>query len=169
MRVLGIDPGTAVVGYGVIESGSAPFARLVECGVLRPGARGPLASRLRSIHDDVAALIARHRPDILAVEGIFYGKNARTVMVLGHARGVILLAAEEAGLPIAEYSPALVKKTVVGRGAAVKAQVGYMVTQLLRLKEPPRPADAADGVAIALTHLLRSVPRGLRPIGKPAQ
>lgn len=166
MRVLGIDPGTAVVGYGVIESASAPFARLVECGVLRPGARGSLASRLRSIHDDVAALILRHHPDILAVEGIFYGKNARTVMVLGHARGVILLAAEEAGLPIAEYSPAMVKKTVVGRGAAVKAQVGYMVTQLLRLKEAPRPADAADGVAIALTHLLRVVPRGLRPIAR---
>jgi crossover junction endodeoxyribonuclease RuvC len=125
-----------------------------------------LAPRLRSIHEDIAELIRRHRPDLMAVEGIFHGKNARTTMVLGHARGVILLAAEEAGLPIAEYSPALVKKTVVGRGAALKSQVGFMVARLLRLQDPPRPADAADGVAIALTHLLRTAPQGLRPAAR---
>jgi crossover junction endodeoxyribonuclease RuvC len=158
MKVLGIDPGTAVVGYGVVEDGrTAP--RLLECGVIRTGARESLASRLRTISDGVTELIARHQPDVVSIEGIFYSrsvKNVRTTMVLGHARGVILLSAETAGIPIAEYPPAMVKKTVVGRGAAVKAQVGYMCAQLLRLKTPPTPADAADGVALALTHLLRS-------------
>jgi crossover junction endodeoxyribonuclease RuvC len=90
----------------------------------------------------------------VAVESAFYGKNVRTTVVLSHARGVILLAAEQHGIPIAEYSPAQVKKTVVGRGAALKPQVAYMVAQLLRLKSAPQPADAADGVAVALAHLL---------------
>jgi crossover junction endodeoxyribonuclease RuvC len=90
----------------------------------------------------------------VAVESAFYGKNVRTTVVLSHARGVILLAAEEAGVTVAEYSPALVKKTIVGRGAALKPQVGYMVAPLLRLKAAPPPRDAADGVAVALTHLL---------------
>ena len=158
MRVLGIDPGTAVVGYGVVEDGR-PTPRLVECGVIRTAAREPLAARLRTISEGVTELIARHRPDVLSIEGIFYSRsvrNVRTTMVLGHARGVILLSAESAGVTIAEYAPAIVKKTVVGRGAAVKAQVGYMCAQLLRLKSPPTPADAADGVALALTHLLRT-------------
>jgi len=106
------------------------------------------------IHDGTATLITRHAPDAVAVESAYYGKNVRTTVVLSHARGVILLAAEQAGVPIAEYSPAQVKKAVVGRGAALKPQVGYMVAQLLRLKSPPQPADAADGVAVALTHLL---------------
>ncbi|HXE57708.1 MAG TPA: crossover junction endodeoxyribonuclease RuvC [Gemmatimonadales bacterium] len=158
MRVLGIDPGSAVVGYGVVEPGAGPSGspggRLVECGVVRADARAPLPERLRTIHDGLAALIARHRPDVLAVEGIFYAKNVRTTVVLGHARGVILLAAAQAGLPVSEYAPRVVKRTIVGKGGALKAQVGYMVAQLLRLKAPPKPADAADAVAIALTHLL---------------
>jgi crossover junction endodeoxyribonuclease RuvC len=106
------------------------------------------------LHDGVTALIARHAPEAVAVESAFYGKNVRTTVVLSHARGVILLAAEMAAVEIAEYSPAVIKKTVVGRGAAMKAQVGYMVAQLLRLKTPPAPSDAADGVAVALTHLM---------------
>ncbi|MEP6689087.1 MAG: crossover junction endodeoxyribonuclease RuvC [Gemmatimonadales bacterium] len=154
MRVLGIDPGTAVLGYGVVESGPGLHPRLLECGTLTTVARDPLPARLRVIHDGITALISRHAPDAVAVESAFYGKNVRTTVVLSHARGVILLAAEQAGVAIAEYSPAKVKKTVVGRGAALKPQVGYMVTQLLRLKTAPQPADAADGVAVALTHLL---------------
>ena len=154
MRVLGIDPGTAVMGYGVVESASGRPYRLLECGTLTTGARDPLPSRLRVLHDGVTALIARHTPNAVAVESAFYGKNVRTTVVLSHARGVILLAAEMAAVEIAEYSPAVVKKTVVGRGAAMKAQVGYMVAQLLRLKAPPSPGDAADGVAVALTHLM---------------
>lgn len=159
MRVLGIDPGTAVIGYGVVEPGSGPAARLLECGVLQTKARDPLPARLRIIYDGVESLIARHRPDAVAVETAFYGKNVRTTMVLSHARGVILLAAERAGVPIGEYEPRLVKKTVVGRGGALKDQVGFMVAQLLRLESPPSPADAADGVAVALTHLMLATRR----------
>jgi crossover junction endodeoxyribonuclease RuvC len=154
VKVLGIDPGTAVLGYGVVETGPARHPRLLECGTLTTLARDPLPTRLRVIHEGTGALIARHRPDAVAVESAFYGKNVRTTVVLSHARGVILLAAEESGIPVAEYSPAQVKKAIVGRGAAMKPQVGYMVAQLLRLKTAPRPADAADGVAVALTHLI---------------
>lgn len=154
MKVLGIDPGTAVLGYGVVEGGSGTAFRLLECGTLTTTPRDTLPARLRVIHAGMASLIGRHAPDAVAVESAFHGKNVRTTIALSHARGVILLAAEEAGLAIAEYSPAQVKKAVVGRGAAIKPQVGYMVTQLLRLKSPPSPSDAADGVAVALTHLL---------------
>jgi crossover junction endodeoxyribonuclease RuvC len=154
VRVLGIDPGTAVLGFGLVETGAGRQPRLVECGTLTTPARDPLPSRLRVIHEGVTALLIRHQPDAVAVESAFYGKNVRTTVVLSHARGVILLAAEQHGIPIAEYSPAQVKKTVVGRGAALKPQVAYMVAQLLRLKSAPQPADAADGVAVALAHLL---------------
>jgi crossover junction endodeoxyribonuclease RuvC len=154
VKVLGIDPGTAVLGYGVVESGAGRHPRLVECGILTTQARDPLPSRLRVLYDGTGALLARHQPDAVAVESAFYGRNVRTTVVLSHARGVILLAAEESGIAIAEYSPAQVKKTIVGRGAALKPQVGYMVMQLLRLRSAPAPADAADGVAVALTHLI---------------
>ena len=154
MKVLGIDPGTAVLGYGVVESGSGQHPTLLECGTLTTRARDPLPARLRTLYDGVTALLARHAPGALAVESAFYGRNVRTAVVLSHARGVILLAGELAGVAIAEYSPALIKKTIVGRGAALKPQVGYMVAQLLRLKSPPAPEDAADGVAVALTHVI---------------
>lgn len=156
MKVLGIDPGTAVLGYGVVECGPDRHPRLLECGTLTTGARDSLPARLRILHDGVTALLAHHAPDTVAVESAFYGKNVRTAVVLSHARGVILLAAETAGTEIAEYSPAVIKKTIVGRGAALKPQVGYMVARLLRLKAPPSPSDAADGVAVALTHLMIS-------------
>jgi crossover junction endodeoxyribonuclease RuvC len=154
VRVLGIDPGTAVLGFGVVEGGPGRHPRLLECGTLTTPPRDPLPSRLRVIHEGISALLLRHQPDTMAVESAFYGKNVRTTVVLSHARGVILLAAEQRGVPVAEYSPAQVKKTIVGRGAALKPQVGYMVAQLLRLKSAPQPADAADGVAVALSHLL---------------
>jgi crossover junction endodeoxyribonuclease RuvC len=160
VKVLGIDPGTAVLGYGVVETGTGPQPRLVECGTLTTTARDTLPARLRVLYDGTVALLARHTPDAMAVESAFYGKNVRTTVVLSHARGVILLAAEQSGVAIAEYSPAQVKKTVVGRGAALKPQVAYMVAQLLRLKSAPQPDDAADGVAVALTHLLISARRG---------
>lgn len=156
MKVLGIDPGTAVLGYGVVESETGRNPRLIECGILTTRARDPLPARLRILHDGITALLTRHQPHTVAVESAFYGRNVRTAVVLSHARGVILLAAEVAGASIAEYSPALIKKTIVGRGAALKPQVGYMVAQLLRLKAPPSPADAADGVAVALTHCMMS-------------
>ena len=135
----------------MVEAGTP--ATLIECGVVRTGADRSLQSRLGTIHEGIVELIARHRPDAIAVEGVFYGKNVRSAIILSHARGVILLAAHQAGIPTHEYSPAQVKKSVVGRGAALKPQVGYAVTQLLRLKSAPKPADAADAVAVALTHL----------------
>ena len=159
-----MDPGTAVTGYGVVDAPRGMAPTLVECGVIRTQSRVSLPARLRQIHDDLANLLARHRPSVLAVETAFYARNVRTTLVLGHARGVIVLAAEEAGIPVVEYSPAVVKQSVTGRGAAVKSQVGFMVAQLLRLRAAPSPADAADGVAIALTHVLRAAPRTARPL-----
>ncbi|MBI2536337.1 MAG: crossover junction endodeoxyribonuclease RuvC [Gemmatimonadetes bacterium] len=164
-RVLGIDPGTAVTGYGVVEP--APTlgcpGRLVECGIIRTDPRQPIWSRLEVLYDGVSELIARHRPTAVAIESVFYGKNARSTLTLGHARGVILLAAARAGLEIAEFPPATVKKSVVGGGGAAKAQVAYMVQQLLRLKRPPAPSDAADGVAVALTYLINRPQGPQRP------
>ena len=153
-RVLGIDPGTATTGYGLVEAEPGRPGRLLECGVLRTEAGAALSARLLTLHHGMRELVAQHHPDVVAVEGIFYAKNVRTSLVLSHARGVILLAAEEAGVTVAELAPAAVKKAVVGRGRATKAQVGFMVQQLLRLRRPPEPADAADGVAIALAWLL---------------
>lgn len=155
MRVLGIDPGTAATGFGVVETGERGQLRLVECGVIRPAPGTPLALRLAEIYAGLAELLARHRPDVLAVEEAFYARNVRTTLVLGSARGVILLAGAQAGVIVAEYAPATIKQAVTGRGAALKPQVAYMVAQLLRLKVAPSPADAADGVAVALTHFLK--------------
>ncbi len=158
MRVLGVDPGTAVTGYGVIEAGNGTpsMGRLVECGVITFGRRMSLPQRLRELHDGILELIERHHPTALALENAFYHKNVRTTLVLGHARGVVLLAAQQRSLAIAEYSPATIKKTVVGAGGAPKGQVAAMVARLLRLRQAPKPADAADGVAVALTYIIRS-------------
>jgi crossover junction endodeoxyribonuclease RuvC len=148
--VLGIDPGTATTGYGVVRGDRLGLVSLVECGVIRTRARDPLSTRLREIYDGVTELIVRHRPDILCVEDVFYAKNVRTTVVLGHARGVILLAGEQAGLMVSELPPAEIKKAVVGSGGATKEQVQFMLARLLRLKAVPQPSDAADGVAAAL-------------------
>ena len=160
MRVLGVDPGTAITGYGVIETGNGGgtpgMGRLIECGVFRFERGNSLPHRLAELHHEIAALIKRHQPSVLALENAFYHKNVRTTLVLGHARGVVLLAAQQEGLDIAEYPPATIKKTVVGAGGAKKSQVGAMVARLLHLKNAPEPADAADGVAVALTYILRT-------------
>ncbi len=149
LLVLGIDPGTANTGYGVVRGGPG-VPVLVECGVIRTRARDPLPARLREIFEGVSELIEKHRPDALSVEDVFYARNVRTTVVLGHARGVILLAAELAGVPVNEMAPAEIKKAVVGTGGATKEQVQFMLTRLLRLKSVPQPSDAADGVAAAL-------------------
>ena len=156
MIVLGIDPGTAVTGYGVVRARSAGGAELLECGVIRTKASEPLAARLENIYEGVRELIARHKPQAMAVEDVFYAKNVRTTVVLGHARGVVLLAGQQAGVDIHEYPPAEIKKAVTGSGAATKEQVQFMVTKLLRLKSAPQPADASDGVAAALACVLRA-------------
>jgi crossover junction endodeoxyribonuclease RuvC len=152
--VLGIDPGTATTGYGVVQGDGPQLVSLVECGVIRTRSRDPLAARLRDIYDGIAELIERHKPDALSVEDVFYAKNVRTTVVLGHARGVVLLAGEQAKIEIHEIPPAEIKKAVVGTGAATKQQVQFMVTRLLRLASAPEPADAADGVAAALACMM---------------
>jgi crossover junction endodeoxyribonuclease RuvC len=166
MKVLGIDPGTGTLGFGVVATDCpGRLARLVECGVIRTSPRSALSQRLKTIHDGMTELLARHTPDALAIEDTFFGVNPRTMAVLSQARGVILLAGAQAGVPIFEYSPARIKRVVVGRGAALKPQVAFMVAKLLGLKRAPAPADAADGVAVALTQVLSA-----RPIraGQPA-
>ena len=152
--VLGIDPGTAATGYGVVRRASLGSVSLVECGVIRTSPKEPLPTRIREIYDAVAALIERHRPAVVSVEDVFHGKNAQSALKLGHARGAILLAAAHHDLIIAEYAPRQIKKAVVGTGNASKDQVGFMVQQQLRLKDVPTPADAADGVAAALCHCM---------------
>jgi crossover junction endodeoxyribonuclease RuvC len=163
--VLGVDPGTSATGYGVVE-GRGTALRLIECGVIRPSRGGTLAERLAEIHEDLLGVIDRAEPDCMAVEGVFYRENARTAVVLAHARGVALLAGAQRGLPVAEYPPAEIKKAVVGTGRASKEQVGWMVQKLLRLSEPPRPADAADGCAAALCHALTASGAGATAGGR---
>jgi crossover junction endodeoxyribonuclease RuvC len=164
VTVLGIDPGTAVTGYGVIRKEGRNPLTLVECGVIRTRPRDDLAHRLAEIHDGVSELIRRHRPSVLSIEDIFYARNVRTTVVLGHARGVILLAGTQAGLEIHEFPPAEIKKAVAGTGAATKLQIQFMVTRLLRLKSAPQPSDAADGVAAALAFALMPELPKLEPV-----
>ena len=154
--VLGVDPGTAVTGYGVVARTEDGSLRLLECGVIRTPAGEPLPSRIKEIFTGVGEIIQRFTPDAISVEDVFQGKNVRSALTLGHARGAILLAAALRDLLIAEYSPREIKKVVVGTGSATKEQVGYMVQRHLRLRNPPHPADAADGVAAALCHCLLS-------------
>ncbi len=152
MKVLGVDPGTAATGYGVVVRSDGGAVSLVECGVVRTEASASLPRRLREIFEGIAELADRHAPDVVAVEDVFYGRNVRTTIVLGHARAAVMLAAALRDIEVAEYSASAVKNAIVGRGRAGKEQVQYMVQRLLRLKEPPRPHDAADGVAVALCH-----------------
>ncbi|HVY47490.1 MAG TPA: crossover junction endodeoxyribonuclease RuvC [Minicystis sp.] len=151
MRVLGVDPGTRNRGWGVLEREGTRITHVAH-GVIRADETRPLHERLVTLDAGLDEVIAAHRPDVGAVEGLFFAKDAQSAAKLGHARGVVLLRIARAGLAIAEYAPALVKRTVAGRGAADKKQVAMLVTALLRLGTPPR-ADAADALAIALTHL----------------
>src|SRR6476646_2794918 len=166
MLVLGIDPGTANTGYGIVRGDRPGVVSLVECGVIRTRPRDPLPARLGEIYDGVTQLIARHRPDALSVEDVFYARNVRTTIVLGHARGVILLAGEQDGLEIHGFPPAEIKNAVVGSGAATKEQVQFMLTRLLRLKAVPQPSDAADGVAAALAFIMSARVPSLGTVGR---
>jgi len=152
--VLGVDPGTAVTGYGIVARRAGGAVTLVECGVIRTSAQEALSIRIREIYDGIVGVIDRHHPFAVSVEEVFHGKNAKSALKLGHARGAILLAAAHRDLVVAEYAPRQIKKAVVGTGNATKDQVGFMVKQQLRLKEEPTPADAADGVAAALCHCM---------------
>ena len=127
---------------------------LLECGVIRTASGEPLPQRIRDIFQGIQSIVEKYRPQAVGVEDVFQGKNVRSALTLGHARGAILLAAALAEIPIAEYSPREIKNAVVGTGGATKDQVGFMVQRHLRLASPPTPADAADGVATALCHLI---------------
>ncbi len=152
MRVLGIDPGTATTGYGVVEEIGGDLKALV-CGVVRTEAGQPPAARLQVIYGEIKELASEWEPDEAAVEELFFSKNVRTAMSVGQARGVALLALADVGLSIAEYTPLEIKQSVTGYGNADKAQMQEMTRLLLGLKEPPRPDDAADALAVAICHL----------------
>lgn len=151
MLVLGIDPGTAITGFGLVEQDDEP--RLVDAGAILTAAGTPLPERLLTIHQQLSGVIDAFRPDAVAVEELFFSKNVRTAMSVGHARGVVLLAAAQAGLPIYHYKPSEVKVAVTGYGNADKPQVQEMVRLLLHLDETPKPDDVADAIAVALCHL----------------
>ena len=155
MRVLGIDPGTAITGYAVVDEDRGALS-LVDIGVIRTPAKSPLPSRLQSIYAEIREVVDAHRPEASAVEELFFSRNARTAMSVGHARGVTLLALADAGLSIAEYTPMQIKQAVTGYGNAGKRQVQEMVRMLLNLQEPPRPDDAADAAAVAICYLHRA-------------
>jgi len=157
LTVVGIDPGTTATGYGVVTRGAEGRLSLLECGVVRTTPRAPLADRIREIFGEIESVLDRFGPTAVSVEAVFQGKNVRSALVLGHARGAILLAASLRELEIHEYSPREIKKAVVGNGNASKDQVGFMVMERLRLKSAPRPSDAADAVAAALCHFVMGV------------
>lgn len=148
--VLGVDPGSQHTGYGLILVEGQKLA-LVAQGRISPSAAWPLAQRLAHIHRHLAELISGHQPQTVAVEDIFYGKNVRSALKLGHVRGVVLLAAAQAGLEVFEYAPRQVKNTVAGYGQAEKTQVAHMVAELLDFHQPLAP-DAADALAVAICH-----------------
>jgi crossover junction endodeoxyribonuclease RuvC len=152
MRAIGIDPGTATTGYGVVEESAGRLAP-VAFGVVTTPAGSPMPERLLALHDEIIRLIALHAPESAAVESLFFQKNVRTALSVGQARGAILLALQQGGVPVSEYNPLEVKQAVAGYGGAEKRQVQKMVQTLLALKEIPRPDDAADALAVAICHL----------------
>lgn len=154
MKVLGIDPGTGRMGWGIV-SHQKGTDNLETCGCFETKANTELPIRLEKIYSFLQELIQKHQPDAMAVESLFFATNAKTAFDVGAARGVILLAAQQAHLPITQYTPLQVKSSIVGYGQADKKQIQFMVTKILHLKEAPKPDDAADAVAIALTHAFR--------------
>ena len=151
MRIFGIDPGSLRTGYGCIETDGRRH-RLIECGAIRATDRTSLASRLQQIRDELRRLLEVTSPDCVAIENLFHARNVRSALTLGHARGVAVLAAIQAGHTVIEYTPAEIKASVAGYGRAEKTQIQHMVKTLLGLDAAPRPHDAADALAVALCH-----------------
>lgn len=148
--VLGIDPGTALCGYGLVKEEKSGRFEAVEWGCLRTESDLPISRRLETIYDGLKAVVDRHRPDVVAVEELFFSRNVTSAMAVGQARGAVLLLAAKAGLPVAEYPPHQVKQAVTGYGRADKPQVQSMVKVILGLKEIPKPDDTADALAVAI-------------------
>jgi crossover junction endodeoxyribonuclease RuvC len=152
LRVLGIDPGSDRTGYGCVETDGRAH-RLVVCGAIAAGAADSFPTRLARIHRELTSVLAKTRPECVAIENVFHAANARSALKLGHARGVAILAAVEAGCAVVEYTPAEVKRAVVGYGRADKHQVQQMIKLLLGLAKAPSPHDAADALAVAICHV----------------
>ena len=156
MRVFGIDCGTEITGYGVVETcdtGREPGINCMAMGGIRLPKADSLPQRLKHVYRELTEQLEQWRPDVVAVEEVFYSVNVKSALKLGQVRGVALLAAARLGLPVAEYAPLRIKSSVVGYGLAQKEQVQFMVARLLGLAEPPQPADAADALAIAICHI----------------
>ena len=151
MRIMGIDPGYAIVGVGLVDYDNVRFS-LVEYGAITTPAELPLATRLRQLYDDMRMLLEQYRPDAVAMEQLFFTTNRTTAIAVAEARGVLLLAAEQQGVPVFSYTPLQVKSAVVGYGKAEKEQVMEMTRRLLNLRAVPKPDDAADALAIAICH-----------------
>ena len=151
MLILGIDPGYAIVGWGVLRCENGRFSP-VGYGSIQTAAGLKVEERLRQIHEGMCEIIERYHPDVMSVEELFWNTNQKTGIVVAEARGIILLSAHEAGIPIFEYTPLQVKQAIVGYGRAEKKQVIAMVTSLLGLKKPPKPDDTADAIAMAICH-----------------
>ena len=151
MRVLGLDPGTGRTGYGIIDVIDGEM-QVVTYGVISTPAKKPMPARLQQIHRELQTLLETYQPETAGIEELFFGRNVTTAVTVGQARGVLILTLANAGISIGEYSPPKIKDTVTGNGKAGKAQVQMMVRHLLDLAETPRPDDAADGLAVAITH-----------------
>ncbi len=152
MRVLGIDPGSSITGYGIVDEAGGKLL-LYECGIIRAQAARPFSDKLKRIYDGLTEVILKCRPDIAVVENIFLSKNVKSAIKMGHARGVAMLACANAGLSVFEYTPLEIKMAVVGYGAAEKSQVQEMVKRILSLDKIPESEDASDAVAAAICHI----------------
>ena len=149
MKIIGIDPGLVQTGFGIINV-SNNQTTLIDYGIIKPKIKDTLAKRLLTIFNDVCELISSYNPQIFVIEEVFYGKNVKSAMILGQARGTILLSAARASIKVAEFAPRKVKQSVCGKGSATKEQVQFMVGQILKLKDPPNPIDISDAMAVGL-------------------
>jgi crossover junction endodeoxyribonuclease RuvC len=166
VKIFGIDPGSARTGYGCVATDGSRH-RMVLCGAISALPRATFPEKLLQIHDRLSSLLVECRPDCVAIEHLFFAANVQSALKLGHARGVAMLAAVEAGLPVIEYTPTQIKRAVVGYGRAEKPQVQQMVKVLLGLTDPPAPHDAADALAVALCHAHSQVPTRIVGRGSP--
>lgn len=153
MRIIGIDPGTGILGFGVVDFDKDRFS-VVDAGVVRTPAHTPLEERLEEIYDSLTEIIKDTKPDVMSIEKLFFARNVTTAMSVSHARGVAMLAGKKAGMKIAEYTPLQIKQTLTGYGKADKKQMQEMVRMQLGLKTVPKPDDAADALAAAITHCM---------------
>lgn len=156
MRIIGIDPGTGILGFGVIEVNARGNPKMITAGVITTPAHTPLEDRLLEIFDGLTEIIAETRPEVMSIEKLFFAQNVTTAISVSHARGVAMLTGKQAGLEIAEYTPLQIKQTLTGYGRASKKQMQEMVKLQLGLNSIPKPDDAADGLAAAITHSLMS-------------